>query len=529
MYRQWEEDKFAIENLFIMQKWCLLSIVLLFALPSFVFSQKQMGAIKGTVHTNDNKPAGNISIVIEEIQKRSTTNDNGEFLISRLTPGMYTIRIEAIGLDPQRQEISVTASKTTEENFMINIPSQRLEDVTVSTQQGKYRAVISTDVAKMPLKNMENPQVYTTVTGALLKDQQIVNYADALKNVPGVMMQLQNAAGGGTVVSRGFSTVSYLRNGVAGIASLGSIDMSNIESIEAIKGPSGTLYGSSLVSFGGLFNIITKKPFDIFKGEAAYTWGGYGLSRFTVDVNTPLNAEKTLLFRFDGALHHEDSWQDAGFASYEFAAPSLTYKISDKTTLELEGEYQNQRSNGFYRLFADGSLKTGVRSPKDLDIDWRDRFVGNSMAAHSTQAKLFTTLTHRFSKQWTSRTNFTYLSGSNLQPWAYMIVMPGNDSIIRYANVQNSKQYTRDLQENINGDFHIGSMRNRILFGVEVYSIETKSAGSKYFAFDTVSLSNPGEEYNALNYTALQNRINDNPVFSVSDQTSNTYCKLWGM
>lgn len=49
----------------------------------------------------------------------------------------------------------------------------------------------------MSLKNLENLQTYTAVTSALLKDQQVVSHADALKNVPGVIKQLENATGGG--------------------------------------------------------------------------------------------------------------------------------------------------------------------------------------------------------------------------------------------------------------------------------------------------------------------------------------------
>ena len=38
----------------------------------------------------------------------------------------------------------------------------------------------------------------------------------------------------------------------------GEIDPSDIERLEVIKGPSGTLYGGSVTSFGGLINAVTK-------------------------------------------------------------------------------------------------------------------------------------------------------------------------------------------------------------------------------------------------------------------------------
>ncbi|ANI88137.1 hypothetical protein A9P82_01695 [Arachidicoccus ginsenosidimutans] len=499
------------------------SVLCLLLTPEIMFAQSAGGAVRGIITTSDNKPASSITIQIEQLKRGAVSDNNGRYIINKLAPGHYVLKISSIGIAMQEKEIIVSTGETTEENFTINITSQQLQDVIVNTQQAKYHAGTSNDVAKMPLKNLENPQVYTTVTSALLKDQQIVTYSDALKNIPGVIMQLENNTAGGSVTSRGFPTQSFLRNGVVGIGGDGNIDVSNIESIEAIKGPSGALYGSSLISYGGLFNIVTKKPFDTFKGEAGYTWGGYGLSRFTVDVNTPLNADKTLLFRLNGAIHHEGSWQDAGFASYEFVAPSLTYKIDDKNTLELEGEYQNERANSFYRIFIDGSYKTGVRSPKDVNIDWHRRFIGNGLVLKPKQAKLFTTLTHQFSKQWVSRTNFTYLSSAESGGNAYMSVLAGNDSLIRNATYYDYyKKYTTDIQENINGDFHIGSLRNRTLIGAEVYSVTTKASYGS-LAFDKLSLANPGVEYVKLSNTTLQNALLDVPFIQTGSILTNTY------
>ncbi|UOQ77577.1 hypothetical protein MUN84_02450 [Hymenobacter sp. 5516J-16] len=43
-----------------------------------------------------------------------------------------------------------------------------------------------------------------------------------------------------------------------------TIDAVNLEKLEVIKGPSATLYGSALTSYGGLLNRVTKKPYDRF-------------------------------------------------------------------------------------------------------------------------------------------------------------------------------------------------------------------------------------------------------------------------
>jgi len=40
------------------------------------------------------------------------------------------------------------------------------------------------------------------------------------------------------------------------------MDLANIEQVDVVKGLVGTLFGSSLVSFRGMINRVTKKPFE---------------------------------------------------------------------------------------------------------------------------------------------------------------------------------------------------------------------------------------------------------------------------
>ncbi|HSD14593.1 MAG TPA: hypothetical protein VLB74_08085, partial [Flavobacterium sp.] len=60
-----------------------------------------------------------------------------------------------------------------------------LKEVEVNGKQ-KYRREKSTTVSKMPLNNIENTQVYNTVTSELLKEQVVTNLNDALKNATGI-------------------------------------------------------------------------------------------------------------------------------------------------------------------------------------------------------------------------------------------------------------------------------------------------------------------------------------------------------
>jgi len=485
-----------------------LFILYLFISHTVLAQTNTTGILKGIVTTSDQKPAAHVTIHIRELKRTVQTDDEGAFQFNRLPAGTHQLEISLIGHETLLQAVQIAAGATQSIQLQLKVSGKELSEVIITSGKNRFVKTQSPYVSKMPLRNLENPQVYTTVTQALLQDQLNVTYADALKNVPGVIMQLENNSAGGSVTSRGFSTQSFLRNGVPGIVGGGSLDPANIESIEAIKGPSGALYGASLVSFGGLFNRVTKKPLDSFQVRIGYTGGGFGLSRIDADVNAALDKEHKLLMRFNAAKYEEGSYQDAGFKNYIFIAPVISYQLSERTKLILETEYKKEKANSFYRMFADGSYATGVRSAKDLKFDFHKRFIGDDIFITTTTANFFAELQHRFSDTWSSRATYSYLSSDANGSSGYLSMKAGNDSLIRNMTyTEFSKTYANSLQYNLTGDFRIGKMRNRLLIGADVYNVTTKSSSPGTIAFDVVSGTKPGAAYTALNRASLHERV----------------------
>lgn len=73
----------------------------------------------------------------------------------------------------------------------------------------KYKTESSQNVSKMPLDDIENPQVYNSIPSQLLKDQVVTTFNDALKNATGIT-RLWESTGRGTdgaeyFTIRGFS------------------------------------------------------------------------------------------------------------------------------------------------------------------------------------------------------------------------------------------------------------------------------------------------------------------------------------
>jgi Carboxypeptidase regulatory-like domain len=76
---------------------------------------KSLGAIKGKVRVETGTPSG-VTVVVRRGEKevtRSTTDKNGDFLVSRLTPGIYGVTFRKPGLSiGSLEDIEVKAGKT---------------------------------------------------------------------------------------------------------------------------------------------------------------------------------------------------------------------------------------------------------------------------------------------------------------------------------------------------------------------------------------------------------------------------------
>lgn len=92
----------------------LLALVLMTAGVS-VAQDKTLGSIKGKVRVETGTPGG-VSVVVRRGDKevsRAETDKNGEFLVSRLTPGTYGLTFRKAGLSiGSIEDIEVKAGKT---------------------------------------------------------------------------------------------------------------------------------------------------------------------------------------------------------------------------------------------------------------------------------------------------------------------------------------------------------------------------------------------------------------------------------
>lgn len=489
---------------------CMLILFMVLTQATWANENEQgKGSVRGTITTRDGAAAAGVIAKISSLNKTTVTDEEGVFVFWNLLPGEYNIEIALLGYEKLSETVKVTAGKETVITAQLDANVQQLEAVLVKSgiRFGNRQTEM---VARMPLKNLENPQVYSVVGAALIKEQIVVNFDDALKNAPGLNKLWTSTGrasdGGGYYSLRGFSVQARVVNGVAG-ATNGSPDPANIERIEVIKGPSGTLFGGSLVSFGGLINVVTKRAQAGSRGEISYTGGSYGLTRLTADINTALDKEGKVLLRTNAAYHFENSWQDAGFKKSIFFAPSLTYHVSDKLSFDLNvGVLSGEQTNP-EMLFLTRTSALKVFRPQDMGIDFSRSYTSNDLTIKNPMVNMDAAIRYKLGKGWVSQ---TLLSRSNRQSvgyYSYLSILPGDSSLARLITNQNAYNTLTDIQQNFIGDFRIGQLRNRIVAGIDFLSNLGNNANMPYITFDTVNYNRNDARYANLNRAAVDQKL----------------------
>ncbi len=367
-----------------------------------------------------------------------------------------------------------------------------LKEVTVEgLRENKYKKESSTTVSKMPLKDIENPQVYNSIPANLLKEQVVTNFNDALKNATGVTRLWEstgrNGDGAEYYSMRGFAVQPSMVNGLPALTNT-TIDPINIDNIEVIKGPSGTLFGSSVISYGGLINVVTKKPHQQFGGEISYNNGTYGSNRVTADVNLPLNDKAAV--RVNSAYTTEESFQDAGFSNAFFLAPSLKYEVNDKLTFLVNTEFYKNTSAKASMIFLSRYAPLSFDSMELFDRNYKRSFTSNDLTMNNNSFNMQMQALYKLSNNWTSQTVLSKSSTKTNGYYHYLWDSANGDEFTRFISKADGTFYTTNIQQNFIGDFKIGNMRNRLVAGLDYYNSRLINGGSGWVANGTVSLVN---------------------------------------
>ena len=175
-----------------------------------------------------------------------------------------------------------------------------------------------------------------------------------------------------------------------------------LETVEVLKGPASTLYGQS--SIGGVINLNSKMPEEEFNAEVWGQVGNYDRRQVGADITGSLDDGGTFLYRLVALYRDSDSQVDYISDDVQVLAPSLTWNISEETTLSVLANIQkNETGTTTQFLPWQGIALAGAFGPLDSSTfigepDW-DRY-------QAEQTAVTVKFDHAFSDNWSAHVNY---------------------------------------------------------------------------------------------------------------------------
>lgn len=259
-------------------------------------------------------PAVSGSMAIEEAFERlfegvglvAVPQENGSFLIQAQSAGSRTSQSER----PQRITPNVE------------------EIVVLATKSG------------VPL--YKTPQAVSVIDREQIEQLNAQSVEEVLRYTPGVQSEFGGRRNTDFIIIRGFAQIEFaFRDGLR----LSSLDfptaqeMWGLESINILKGPASVLYGQ--IAPGGLANYQSKLPTGESILDTQFVAGAYGLMSAAVDFGGNLDEAGVWQFRMPALYRQSDDPIDFVERRRFFAAPSLTWQLSDAMDLTLFTLFQD--------------------------------------------------------------------------------------------------------------------------------------------------------------------------------------------
>ena len=204
--------------------------------------------------TEENIPFAKIWVA--ETAKGYVGNEDGQFEITALAAGKYTLRVSAMGYETMTKEVTVSSEFATVVHFKLKEESQVIDEVVVSANRNE-------------ISRKDAPVVVSVANLKLFETVNSVDLAKSLNYITGLRVEnnCQNCGfpqvrinGLEGPYSQVLINSRPVVSALSGVYGLEQIPVNMIDRVEVVRGGGSALFGANAV--GGTINIITKDPIN---------------------------------------------------------------------------------------------------------------------------------------------------------------------------------------------------------------------------------------------------------------------------
>ncbi|WP_240047228.1 TonB-dependent receptor [Hymenobacter nivis] len=308
------------------------------------------GRVAGRITGPAGQALEGISVVEQSGRFAALSGPDGRFALDQLPLGPYTLITRGLGQQEARRAVLLSAeAPTATADFVLAPSTHAMQEVEVlGRKETTYKSDYSLVGTRTATDLIDVPQSISTVTKELMADRQAYRLTDVVKNVAGVTQYSHyddfTIRGFRNGYESGFRLINGLRSGFSyGNAFTQAPLTVNLERVEVLKGPGAALFGD--INPGGTVNMVTKKPLAEARQALAFSTGTFNTSRATADFTGPLGGQKNLLYRVNAGYEKTNTFRDVNDTRSLMLAPTVTFLVTDKTTLNAELVYAH--SDGY--------------------------------------------------------------------------------------------------------------------------------------------------------------------------------------
>lgn len=356
-------------------------------------------------------------------------------------------------------------------------------EVTASAEKS-YVATRSSIGTRTGAPIEETPQSISVVTADFLRDVNAQNIQESLRYTAGVRAEMYGLDNRGDWFTlRGGSEGSTLLNGLrlplAGYWGNIRNEPYAFEQIEVLRGPSSVMAGQN--GPGGVINLVSKTPQATPRGEISFQIGSYETFQGAFDVTGPVNDSGTVLYRVVGLVRDGETQVDNTKDERQFIAPSLAWKINERTTFTVLTEFQHDWSTNNVGFFP----WVGMILPAPNGPIPDSTFIGEPAwdKYEGTRYRVGYNLENKLNDAWTLShgARFDHVDGAIRGMYANFWeggLLPDGRSVNRTWYVDNTEAQTAVTDLKAVGEFESGRIEQTVLLAFDYVFNENAISGT---------------------------------------------------
>ncbi len=357
---------------------------------------------------------------------------------------------------------------------------------------------------KSQLMPMEAPMSYEIYDSELLALRQADTVNQALRYVTGITPESRATV---TIFDqytiRGFQSYRNFYDGLPlqynGLWNLApQVDVFATQGVEVLKGPTSVLYGSAPP--GGMINQTAKQPLGDPATQVRVRTGSHDLAELGVDSTGPLTDD--LDYRMIALFRQQDGQQKTTEEERRLLAPSLTWHMSDSTSLNLNLYYQDDpKLTPSTPLPALGTVHRASYGWLDADAYAGDRNWGGVDRTITMAGYKFN---HAFTDDLTFLQNFRYTEGELFQENSYNNGLADDGrTLLRSAYFTDEDQEGFVVDNQLAWNLNTAAVEHRLLLGAEYRTLDADIHYGDTLGFDTPSLDLGNPDHDQFDPSAL--------------------------